>query len=254
VIKVAFLGIGEAGDAIAADLARAGAQVVAYDPSPKEAPSGVRLAGNAQDAVRSADLVLSLNLAAVALDAARSSSPALGVTQVFADLNTSSPRNKRAVADALRASGVLFVDVALLAPVPGRGVRTPALASGPGARRFFEMMTPFGMPVTVLDGEAGDASARKLVRSIFMKGLAAAVIECLDAAEALGCSAWAREQILTVLREESLIDRLVAGSRIHAVRRVHEMEAARELLAEIGVAPFITSAAIKRLESLRDDP
>jgi hypothetical protein len=106
------------------------------------------------------------------------------------------------------------------------------------------------MPVTVLDEPVGSAAARKLVRSIFMKGLAAVVIECLEAAEGLACERWAREQLLTVIQDERLIDRLVEGSHTHAARRVHEMEAAAELLAEIGVAPYMTNATIKRLEKL----
>jgi hypothetical protein len=108
-----------------------------------------------------------------------------------------------------------------------------------------------GMPVTVLEGEIGAASARKLVRSIFMKGLAAAVIECLEAAERLDCGTWSREQISSVLADEAWIDRLVTGSRAHAGRRIQEMEAARELLDELGVEPYITDAAIQRLEVLQ---
>jgi 3-hydroxyisobutyrate dehydrogenase-like beta-hydroxyacid dehydrogenase len=249
-MKIAILGLGEAGSAMAADLAAAGLTVDAWDPNPKQIPPGVTLTTNDQVAINNADIILSVNLASIAAEVAWSALPALTEGQVYADLNTASPSVKRDIAEVLRPSGALFADVALLAPVPGRGLRTPTLAAGPGAKRFHDLLTPYGMPVTLLDAPAGSAAAYKLVRSIFMKGVAAVVIECLEAAEQLDCVPWTREQLLTVIRDEALIDRFVAGSRTHAARRIHEMEAAAALLAEIGVASYLTRATIERLETL----
>ena len=249
-LKVALLGLGEAGSALAAGLVEAGLSVDAWDPHPKRVPAGVNLTPNDQAAIKHADLVLSVNLAGVAAAVARSALPALTPSQLYADLNTASPDAKREIAEILRPSGALFADVALLAPVSTRGLRTPTLVSGPGAHRFHDLLGPYGMPVTILDDQAGSAAAHKLVRSIFMKGLAAVVIECLEAAERLDCQAWTREQLLTVMRDESLIDRFVEGSRTHAARRIDEMNAAAQLLTEIEVAPYMTHATIKSLENL----
>jgi hypothetical protein len=77
------------------------------------------------------------------------------------------------------------------------------------------------------------------------------VIESLEAAERLDCEEWTREQLMTVIRDESLIDRFVKGSRIHAARRIHEMKAATELLTEINVVPFMTDATVRRLKALK---
>jgi 3-hydroxyisobutyrate dehydrogenase-like beta-hydroxyacid dehydrogenase len=251
-LKIAVLGLGEAGSAIAADLVEAGLIVNAWDPQPKRVPPGVKLTTNDHEAICGVDVILSVNLASIAVEVARSAAEVLTTGQVYADLNTASPSLKREVVEILRFSGALFADVALLAPVPGRGLRTPALVSGSGAKQFHDLLTPYGMPVTILDDQAGNAAARKLVRSIFMKGFAAVVIECLAAAERLDCEAWTREQLLTVLRDESLIDRFVEGSQTHAARRVHEMEAAAELLTEVGVRPWMTNATIKQLEQLSE--
>jgi 3-hydroxyisobutyrate dehydrogenase-like beta-hydroxyacid dehydrogenase len=49
--------------------------------------------------------------------------------------------------------------------------------------------------VDVLPGPPGAAAARKLVRSVFYKGLAAAVTEALRAARAAGCEPWLRDNI-----------------------------------------------------------
>ena len=72
-----------------------------------------------------------------------------------------------------------FVDVALVGVVPSHRARDPALASGAAAERFAELFRPLGMPVEVVGPEPGDAAAIKLLRSVFMKGLAAAAIETL---------------------------------------------------------------------------
>jgi len=249
--KVAVLGLGEAGSIIAADLIEVGFVVDGWDPQPKHVPAGVKLEANDHKAIGGADLILSVNLASVAADVARSAMPVLTKSQLYADFNTASPGAKRKIAEILAPSGVLFADVALLAPVSTKGLRTPTLVSGPGAKRFHALLTPHGMPVTVLDEQVGSAAARKLVRSVFMKGVAATVIECLEAAERLGCQEWTREQLLTVIREEALIDRFVEGSRTHAARRTDEMNAAADLLTEINVAPLITKATIRRLEALK---
>ena len=135
-----------------------------------------------------------------------------------------------------------FADVALLGPIPQRGLRAPVLASGAGAAAFAELFEPLGMPVEVLSERAGDAAALKLVRSVFMKGLAAAVVESMQAAEIAGQAEWLAKEIAGMVGQPYL-ERALEGSRKHAARRVDEMEAARELLVELGVEPRIASAS-----------
>jgi hypothetical protein len=55
------------------------------------------------------------------------------------------------------------------------------------------------MPVTPIGGEPGDAAARKLLRSVVMKGLGTAVVESLAAAEAAGCAEWLRGESATLV-------------------------------------------------------
>jgi 3-hydroxyisobutyrate dehydrogenase-like beta-hydroxyacid dehydrogenase len=202
--------------------------------------------GSPEEAVSGADVVLSVNAAAAALGAAREALPALGPDGIYADLNTAAPALKRELAALV---GERFVDVALLGPVPARGVATPALASGPGAQAFGEALGPLGMPVRVVSAQAGDAAAMKLVRSVFMKGLAASAVESIAAAEAAGHGDWLKDEIAGVIGRP-LLDRLLEGSRAHAARRVEEMEAAAELLRELGVEPRIARASAELLADL----
>jgi 3-hydroxyisobutyrate dehydrogenase-like beta-hydroxyacid dehydrogenase len=243
------LGLGEAGSRLAADLAAAGADVHGYDPAGGLDAAGVHVAEDAESAVAGADLVLSVNTAKAAHAVAGTVFPALGADAVYADLNTASPALKRELADAAADLGVRFADVALLGPVPGKGLRTPALASGAGAQTFADAIGPLGMPVEVVSDEAGDAAAMKLLRSVFMKGLAAAAIESVEGAEAAGHADWLKREIAAVIGE-SFLERLLEGSRRHAGRRVDEMEAACELLLSFGIEPRVAGASAAVLADL----
>ena len=248
---VAVLGLGEAGSEIGRDLVAAGAVVRGYDPVVAAAADVVACTSEA-DAVEGAALVLSVNSASDAVRAARSGAPALAAGSLWADLNTAAPSTKLAVARELAGTPASFVDVALMAPVPGRGLRTPMLASGPGAARCAEVLRALGAHVEVLGDVPGDAATRKLVRSVFYKGLAAAVVEALAAARAAGCEAPLRADIAAELAQATAatVDVLEQGSRRHALRRSHEMAAAAQLLEELGVAPRIAAASRDQLAEL----
>jgi 3-hydroxyisobutyrate dehydrogenase-like beta-hydroxyacid dehydrogenase len=251
-VHVAVLGLGEAGSEIARGLVDAGAVVQGYDPV-RPAPSGVQVRHSEADAVAGAHVVLSVNSAADALSALRNGAPATHQA-VWADLNTGSARLKQELAAALAETSPssVFADVALMTPVPGYGLRTPMLASGPGARRLAETLTPWGADVTIVDGGPGETATRKLLRSVFFKGLAAAVVEALAAARVVGLEPWLRDNIADELTRANptTVDRLVTGSAEHAVRRSHEMAAATELLADLGVEPRIARASHDLLAEL----
>ena len=112
----------------------------------------------------------------------------------------------------------------------------------PGAQAFAGLIGPLGMPVEVVSAEPGDAAAMKLLRSVFMKGLAAAVLESMAAAEAAGHAAWLEEQLAAVLAP--LRRRPPERSAAPAVR-VHRKE--REALA----AQLDHVAALAQLRQLR---
>jgi 3-hydroxyisobutyrate dehydrogenase-like beta-hydroxyacid dehydrogenase len=248
---IAVLGLGEAGSALARDLVAARVRVCGFDPVGFEL-EGVETAADAVDAARGADAVLSVNSAEASPAAARSVAAELSGGALFADLNTAAPGVKKSVAAVVEVAGGEFADVALIGPVPGNGLRTPALVSGPGAGRFVQLLGGLGMPVTVVGTEPGDAAARKLARSVFAKGLAASVGEALAAAERLGCEEWLAGELERTLTEAdaALLRRLLEGSRRHAARREEEMTAAIAMLDELEVPARIATAAQQWLRSL----
>ena len=250
-VRIAVLGLGEAGSEIARDLVAAGADVRGYDPL-VDRIEGVQRRTDEADAVRDADLVLSVNSSHDAMTALRNARPGLRSGTVWADLNTAAPGIKAALAAEVEDDGVPVVDVALMAVVPGNGLRTPMEVAGEGAERYAELLAPLGADVTVQPGPAGTAISRKLLRSVFYKGLAAAVLEALEGAEAAGCADWLRGNISAELVgfDDTTIDRLVDGTRKHARRRGDEMAAAAEQLDQLGVAPRLAGATRDLLRDL----
>jgi 3-hydroxyisobutyrate dehydrogenase-like beta-hydroxyacid dehydrogenase len=248
---IAVLGLGEAGGALARDLVAAGAVVRGYDPA-VAATDGVLDTGSEAEAARGADLVLSVNSASAAVDALTAGLRGVGESAVWADLNTAAPGTKRTLAGIAAGHGVAFADVAIMAPVPGRGLQVPMLATGDAAGRVAETLRPFGASIEVMAGPAGLAAERKLLRSVFFKGMAAAVVEALAAARAAGCEDWLRRLIEDELTgaDASTVDRLVSGSYRHAVRRTAEMAAAAEMLEELDVPADVASAARDHLRRL----
>ncbi len=251
--RFAVLGLGEAGSEIARDLVAAGADVRGYDPKAISV-DGVIARGSEAEAVADADLVLSLNSSHDAMTALENALPALSAGTLWADLNTASPGLKKALAERAAAHDVDVVDVALMSPVPGKGLRTPMLVSGAAADRYVEVLAGLGADVAVPPGPVGSAISRKLLRSVFYKGLAAAVVEALRGAEAASCADWLRGNIAAELAgfDERTVDRLVDGTHAHARRRADEMAAATEQLEELGVPARIAAAARDLLVELRD--
>ena len=253
-LSVAVLGLGEAGGLISADLVAAGVAVSAFDPADVPTPTGVRRCRTPGEAVAGVDVVVALTHAADAPQALRQVLADLSPRVLYSDWSTASATLKSSLAERAATAGAAFADVALMAIVPGNGLALPALCSGTGAQRFEDLFRPLGMQVEAIPGAAaGEAATRKLLRSVMMKGLAATVIEALRGAERAGCTEWLWQNLADELSaaDGAVLARLVSGTGRHAVRRLHEMEAAAELLADLGVDPVMTAATV---ESLRRIP
>jgi 3-hydroxyisobutyrate dehydrogenase-like beta-hydroxyacid dehydrogenase len=251
-MQLAIFGLGEAGSLLAADLVAAGVTVSGFDPAAVPTPDGVRRVDDPKAAVVGAEIVLAVTAGADAQTAIEQALDEIPLSALYADLSTNTAGAKRALADAAVRRGFRFVDIALMSTVPGKGVRTPALASGNGAADFAERIAPLGMPITVLEAAAGEAATRKLLRSVMMKGMAGLVIEAIRAAEKAGCSDWVWEHMGEALTQADarFLSRLVRGTGQHAVRRLHEMEAALALLEQLGVDPVMTRSTVEQLRRL----
>ncbi|MEV4110516.1 DUF1932 domain-containing protein [Nonomuraea sp. NPDC049695] len=209
------------------------------------------MAGNA-DAVRGADIVIAVTTGADSVAAAEESRPYLQPGALYADLSTGAPDDKRRIAELVEPAGATAADGAIMAPVPLRGLATPILASGPGAERFAAFAGLHGMDVTPIGGSPGDAAARKLLRSVLVKGLSALIMESQRAAEAAGLGEWFRDHLMETVTaaDERFVVRLMEGAAQHSVRRVHEMHAATWMLESLEVPHLMTAATAATLERM----
>ena len=251
-MRVAVLGLGEAGAIYASDLAGRGVTVSAADPFVTEAPAGVRHAPRIADAVSGAEVVLSLVGAAAAQSVLDEALPAMDAFSIFADMNTGGPDDKKRLAAIAATAGISFVDVAILAPVPRARIDTSLLLSGSGAERLQLLLSQLHIPATDVGPEAGVAGSLKLLRSVFMKGLAALVFESVEAGDAAGARGWITDQISSELGPEgrALVERLLDGTVLHAVRREAEMRDAQSYLDSLGADHAMTDATLHWLSAI----
>ncbi len=128
-----------------------------------------------------------------------------------------------------------------MSTVPGKGIRTPALASGAAAGELAELMAPLGARIEVAGPPPGDAATRKLLRSVVIKGLEGLMVESMRAAEAAGLSPETWETLVDqfTAADGDFLRRMVEGTSTHA-RRLHEMEATEQMLIDLGIDPVMT--------------
>ncbi len=253
-----LFGLGEAGSLLARDLVRGGAAVTAYDPAGVRTPDGVTRRVHPALAVRpvdrSADVVLAATGGADSRLALLQALDAIDPGTIYADVSTSAPGQKLDLADEAIRRDVDFVDVALMGMVPGSGLATPALAAGPGADRLAGMVNPLGARVEPITGPPGTATAKKLLRSVLMKGVASVLVEAVRGGAAADDLDWLWANLVDEVdrADEGWLRRLVEGSARHARRLQGEMEAAVALLEALEVAPTMTRATVASLRDLVD--
>jgi 3-hydroxyisobutyrate dehydrogenase-like beta-hydroxyacid dehydrogenase len=264
-MQLGFIGFGEAAFELSSGLSQQGVRgMVAYDPLWNHATYGTLVQERAQKAqvelMEEPEAVLSrANILIVAVpadkayEASNSLKPYLREGCIYVDVSASSPDIKRKISENIKENGISFVDAAMMGPLPIYKHKVPILASGDGTDALVNFMSPYGMDITKVSDNPGDASAVKLVRSIYMKGIAALLIETLEAAHVYQVE----ERVISSLSEtmdgtnfEQTMNRLVTGTSIHAVRRAVELEGSIEMMESKNIDSGMSKAARDKLQSL----
>ncbi len=264
-MNIGFIGYGEAAFNISLGLGQEGLSGIRATDAMMDHPVmgvqvrdragqvGVALVSSAAEVAQWADVLFAAVPSSFTLDVCREVKDCLRPGQLYIDVSASTPATKEAIWDLIGGTGVLFVDAAMLGSLPKDKHRVPITASGNGASKFREVMAPHGMEITLAGEKAGAASAIKLVRSIFMKGIASLMIEMLQAADAYGVS----DEVVSSISKSmdgipftSHLDRLVTGSALHCTRRAAELKGSIAMLSEAELSPEMTTAAKHRLEAL----
>lgn len=242
-MRVAILGLGEAGAMYARAFALAGHAVAGFDPRDVDVDAGVEKAGSVREAVQGSDLVLGLTTAKPSVAVAEEAAPALSAEAMYIDLNAAAPERKLEVAAALGETAKV-VDGAVIGSVQKFGAQVHVLLSGPYAEEAASMLGQIDARAESIGGNVGDASRRKLLRSVFMKGLGALVTEAMATGESAGEVTWMRQQIAGELAQgEATLDRLWSGTKTHAFRRGAELGDSLAALLDVGNDWPMTRAA-----------
>ena len=258
---VCVLGFGMAGRPIARGLADAGAAGVRVWKRPPWRPEhidasdhpSILITQSMEEALEGADFVLSLVTPESALEAARSTSPFIR-DAVYLDLNTTTPEAKKEIGRVIEAGGGSPVDGAICDPAEVYGHEVVTLISGPEARRLSKAMARYGMQLQVLSDRVGDASALKVVRSVFTKGLMMTFLESIEAARRCGLVEELLESIAGTVEGLPLRDlalSLAGTSLIVAERRAQEMEDVVSTLESLGVDSHISAASLEKFRWLQ---
>lgn len=262
--RVGFLGFGEAGYHMAKGLAGAGLTgIVAYDKfatdavageliHQRAADAGVELVLSVRDLCRRARLIIALVPGRRALSVLKAAARSLTRDHIYVDAGTASVK-AMVEAGRLLEGRAGFVDVAMMGAVPLTGHKVAILASGSHVEAFRGAMERYGMNIRVAGEHPGAATAMKLVRSVFMKGMAAVLIEALEAAHRHGVLAATAQDIAGYMDERSFRDhikRFVCGTAVHAERRAFEMTESLELLRKLGSGDVMTKATRRKLQHI----
>jgi 3-hydroxyisobutyrate dehydrogenase-like beta-hydroxyacid dehydrogenase len=249
-MKIALIGYGEVGQIFARELLAGGAKELrAYDVLFRDAArseshraaaarDGVKIAATAREAAEGADVVISAVTAASVKDVAGEAASYLAAGQYFFDVNSASPGTKTQAAKMVAPSGAFYVEGAVMAPVPGPGIKVQILGGGPKAEELAPKLNALGMNIRPVAAEYGRASAMKLCRSIMIKGLEALIVDCAKAAKE-----WNVEDEVFGSLDASypsidwrkLSVDMAGRVRQHGVRRGAEMREAAMMVEDLGM-------------------
>jgi 3-hydroxyisobutyrate dehydrogenase-like beta-hydroxyacid dehydrogenase len=261
-MKIGFIGFGGAGYGLAKGLHQAGlAEILFYDRMQQTPPYaevirrhaaeiGALQAETAGELLSRVDVVFSCVTGSMAVSVAEEAAPFLHAAHLYADVNTAAPQIMEQVAGIVEKTGAAFVDAAMMGAVPTFLHRVPILASGGGAERFQKCMQPCGMNIRVIGVKPGQASAIKMFRSIFMKGLLSLFLEMLTATHRYGVDETVLRSIAESLDGVPFLEtarlQMTKGG-VNAERMAHEMEEVIATLEGMGLPAGMSRAAMDKL-------
>ena len=139
--------------------------------------------------------------------------------------------------------------------VPPHGHKVPMLLAGAKAETLAETLSTYGMNVKAIGSEIGNASSVKMVRSVFMKGFSAILLESLVAAHKLNAADAVLDSLQVTYPQmnwHELAGKSMSRLIQHAKRQSEEMSSVAATLEELGVEPITAKATGARLGWLAD--
>jgi 3-hydroxyisobutyrate dehydrogenase-like beta-hydroxyacid dehydrogenase len=254
--RFALIGHGAVGSLFARLLRTGGAQVISYDvlldDPQRSGQMRSRIAADGarpslmEEAIRWSEYILVTTPVQACREVAAHAAPHLRPDHVYCDFASASPALKREVAAKVAGSRAAFVEGAILGAV-GASLTSPAiLLGGEAAEAAAVVLSHYGLRASFYSREIGRASAFKMIRSVFSKGMETLLIETLVSAKRAGLLDEVWREIRDTLAPDRMERMLETWIRSHAVssnRRYHEMLEVGQYLEELNMPPVVTRAA-----------
>ncbi|GAA6197303.1 3-hydroxyisobutyrate dehydrogenase [Pseudophaeobacter arcticus] len=187
-MKIGFIGLGNMGGPMAANLAKEGHDVLGFDMA-SVTIAGVSMAGSAAEAATGADVVITMLpngqiLRAVAAEVL----PAMQAGAALVDCSTVDVDSARAVAEQATAADLLFVDAPVSGGIGGAAGGTLTFMAGGSAAAFAKAEPLFDImgQKAVHCGEAGAGQAAKICNNMILGVTMIATCEAFALADKLG--------------------------------------------------------------------
>nr|WP_325251979.1 3-hydroxyisobutyrate dehydrogenase [Amylibacter sp.] len=187
-MKIGFIGLGNMGGPMAANLAAAGHQVSGFDLT-AEMPEGVTKADSASDAAQNKDAVITmLPNGKILSSVAGEIIEVMGKGTAFIDCSTVDVESARTVAEAATAFGLLAVDAPVSGGVGGAAAGTLTFMAG-GSEAAFAVAEPLFEIMgqkAVHCGESGAGQAAKICNNMILGITMIGTCEAFALADKLG--------------------------------------------------------------------
>ncbi|MEO9780219.1 MAG: 3-hydroxyisobutyrate dehydrogenase [Sedimentitalea sp.] len=187
-MKIGFIGLGNMGAPMAANLAKAGHEVIGFDMA-EVSVDGVTMADTATKCATDAEVVITmLPNGAILRSVAADIIPAMAKGAALVDCSTVDVDSARAVASDAEAAGLLAVDAPVSGGVGGASAGTLTFMAGGSEAAFAKAAPLFEImgQKAVHCGEAGAGQAAKICNNMILGVTMIATCEAFALADKLG--------------------------------------------------------------------
>lgn len=258
-MRIGYIGYGEAAYAMSCGIAdeKTGVEQYAcsrsfsYRGKPEDA--GVKRCSSYEELSSVCDMIFVMTPNVAALATAEKVAPFLREGMLYVDLTSSAPKLMQQAAELVERSGAHFVDAAMLDRLTKFRNKVKIVVSGSGADEFMAHTEEFGMCVEKIGNKPGEASAIKMLRSLYTKAHLAFALEMLEGAASYGVEDYVMKSLAETMDCKDFVsgmDDRTCGGIFHAARRADELEMAANMLDDAGVYSGTSHAAAEKLREI----
>ncbi len=255
-IQIGIVGFGEVGQIFAKGILEYNKHVYVYDILLEKNKKliidnineiGVKPIDNIEELGQKCDLIFSLVNSSASIDVAKKISCKMKEDTIFIDLTTSTSKMKSESEEIITSKKGIYVDGAIMGTVVIDKNRVPLLIAGNNAEEIKTELESLGFKPQTINQPNGGAASIKMLRSIFMKGLEALILETMITAKQYEVSEEVLNSISKTIDNSSFTDfvnALITTHVIHKNRRHKEVTDGLNLIQDIEGPSFVTEGVI----------